>query len=499
MSIVDRIEAQIATRGDRVALVHGERTLSYAALDAAANSLARAILDTDGELVPICAVPGMGRIIAAFASLRAGRAYVPIDVGLHDAGIRDLLAHTQARCVVVDATTEPRLRGLAADNITLIDIRTCDAAPLAPRPAIRRAPNALAYLRYTSGSTGAPKGVMHTQRSAQFLAQKFCDTLSLTPEDRVTVFGAFWHSMILGTLMTGGQLHLFDLQRDGLRTVAAGLARQQVTAIVTTPVSFRAIATALGGATRLNSVHWLSLSGEPVTRLDLGLARKFLAASCRVLNGYGSSEFDHIASGILTETDFDTRGVPAGFPLPGIEVCLVDAKGQQVAPGTPGEIAVRCAAMSAGYWRNPELTRAVFRTDGPASTSGLYRTGDIGRFGDDGRLYVLGRTDSQIKLRGFRVLPEEIESALLNHPDVAAAAVRAFGEPPENPRLAAFIVPTPGAVADAHKLRSYARERLPDYMVPAIFLACKSLPMTAGGKLDRNALPDPRHSLSGEP
>lgn len=486
-SIVQRIEAQARDHGDRVALVQYTNQMRYADLNRAANGVARSLDGYAGSIVPICMTPGIPRIVAALGVLKAGRAYAPIDPGLHDNGLRELVLHTQGMMVLTDTAMARRL-ALTGDGPRSIDIHEAMDAGSDENPPCRTTPEDLAYVRYTSGSTGAPKGVMHTLQSATFLADTFCRSLDLIPDDRVTLFRPYWHSLVLGVLALGAEIHLFDLQTEGIRVVSEGVRSQGVTAIVTLPSVFRQIAMGLAAGQPATRVRWLSLSGEPPTRQDLDLANQHLGPQCRVMNGFGSSEFDHICSGIITPEDVNTGPIPAGPPLPGIDVRIVDEGGREVKKGMTGEVTVRCPAMSAGYWRRPDLNRSVFGVDNPATGVSFYRTGDVGRFGDDGRLLVLGRVDNQIKIRGHRLLAEEVEAILTTHPNIAAAGVCAMQDQHDETILIACVVLVHEQDIEVASLHAFARARLPDYMVPARILVQTSLPMTTAGKLDRGAL-----------
>ena len=304
----------------------------------------------------------------------------------------------------------------------------------------------------------------------------------------MTPLSTYWHSLVLGVLALGAEIHLFDLQAEGIRAVAEGIRRQGVTAIVTLPSVFRQIALGLAAGPPAKDVRWLSLSGEPPARQDLDLAGQHLGPDCRVMNGFGSSEFDHICSGVITWADFDIAGLPAGPPLPSIDVQIVGDDGKEVKTGISGEVTVRCPAMSAGYWRRPDLNRAVFGVDDPAQGVSFYRTGDIGRFSNDGRLVVLGRVDNQIKIRGHRLLAEEVEAILTTHPDIAAAGVCVVQGSLDQAILVAYVVCPRAKDFEAASLRAFVRVHLPDYMVPARIFVRTSLPMTAAGKLDRGGL-----------
>jgi len=486
-SIVQRIEAQARDHGDRVALVQYSNQMRYRELNRAANGVAQSLDEHAGTVVPICMTPGVPRVVAALGILKSGRAYAPIDPGLHDEGLRELVFHTQGTVVLTDVGMARRL-ALIGNGLRSIDVQKAMDEGADENPPRSTAPEDLAYIRYTSGSTGAPKGVMHTQRSATFLADTFCRSLDLVSDDRVTLFRPYWHSLVLGVLALGAEIHLFDLQTEGIRVVSEGIRSQGVTAIVTLPSVFRQIAMGLAAGQPATRARWLSLSGEPPTRQDLDLANQHLGPQCRVMNGFGSSEFDHICSGIITPEDFNTGLIPAGRPLPGIDVRIVDEDGREVKKGMTGEVTVRCPAMSAGYWRRPDLNHTVFGVDNPATGVSFYRTGDVGRFGDDGRLLVLGRVDNQIKIRGHRLLSEEVEAVLTTHPDIAAAGVCTMQSQHDEAILIAYVVLAHSQDVEVASLQAFARSHLPDYMVPSRIFVRTSLPMTTAGKLDRGAL-----------
>ena len=427
------------------------------------------------------------RIVAALGVLKAGLAYVPIDPALHDAGRRDLAIHADALCILTDQA----LRNDFGPSQRTIDIGAITTTGPNGNPGIHPGLDANAYLRYTSGSTGSPKGVLHNHRAALGQALAFVETVDLRADDRLCCLSFFPHVLILGTLAIGAALHIVDPTRDGLRQIGASLRRGRVSMLSCFPSMLRSLSPALLADGGVPDMRTISFSGEPVTADDMNLARRCMPTGGIAINNYGSSEFVQIASYPMTTDMPPGASVPVGKAPSGVELRLIDADGQIVPPGGVGEITIRAAFMSSGYWKRPDLTRAVFGGDTPQDGKTAYRTGDIGRMASDGVVTVLGRVDNQIKIRAFRITPEEIEAVLSTHPAVAAVAVRPYTDAHGTSLLAAFIVPEQGKVMDVAGLRAHARAHLPPHMVPTAFIALAALPQTTGGKLDRAALADP--------
>lgn len=496
--LITRLAALAETRGDWPALIGDRETLTFRALNSAVDRMAhglRARLGTSPAIVALCLPRNVARLVAALAILKAGHAYVPIDPALHGAGRRDLVAHADAVAVLTDAS----LGASFGSNHAVIDIATLyasensDGNSVGPAgdTAMYPGPEAMAYIRYTSGSTGAPKGVVHNHRAAYGQSMAYADATRIRPTDRLCCLSFFPHPIILGTLLSGAAFVAVDPVNLGLRGILDRLRRDQVSILSITPSALRALATALGAAPALPDLRCIALNGEPVTAADINRALRHVAPGGTAINNCGTSEFTQVASHHIGAPVPDGSAVPVGCPPAGVELRLLDADGAPVPDGTRGEIAVRAAFMSSGYWKRPDLTRAIFGSDTPQDGRADYRTGDIGRRDTDGLLYLLGRVDNQIKLRGHRVTPEEIEAVLRQHQAVADVAVGPFANEAGEMMLAAFIVAVPDATMDPTGLREHARAHLPPYMIPAVFIALDSLPLTVGGKLDRAALTPP--------
>jgi acyl-coenzyme A synthetase/AMP-(fatty) acid ligase len=333
--------------------------------------------------------------------------------------------------------------------------------------------------------------VLHNHHAALGQGYAFVESLNLNAGDRLCCFTFFPHALVLGTLMTGAALHIVDRMSEGLRAIAARLRQDRVTVLSSFPSMLRSLSVVLLPGGRLADLRTITFSGEPITASDINLALRLMPEGGIATNNYGSSEFVMIASHSVRGALPDSDVVPSGRPLSGVEVRLVDARGDPVPNGETGEITVRAPFMSSGYWKNPDLTREIFGSATPQDGKTYYHTGDVGLVDSTGIITVLGREDNQIKLRAHRITPEEIEAVLLRHPTIAAAAVRAFTDEQGRSSLVAYLVSAPDAVVEPAVLRAFAQRHLPTYMVPSAFLPIEALPQTVGGKLDRAALPHP--------
>ncbi len=474
---------------DAVALVDGDVHWTYGRLAGAASAWAQA-LRARGVGPEVRVGVRMGRsahLVAAILAVHlAGGAYVPMDP---------------------DYPAE-RLAFLAADAAVAFTLTDDDVPPVAAGAAasdwVDPAPDDLAYVIYTSGSTGKPKGVEVTQRHVARLLDATAG-FGFGPDDVWTLFhaSAFDFSVweLWGALAHGGRLVIVqaDVARDPA-AFAALVRAEGVTVLNQTPSAFRRLSEALAPApVPLRAVIF---GGEA---LDVRILAGWFAAhggvgysGPRMVNMYGITETTvHVTAGDIGPADLDgpassaaegRRGTRIGRPLADLGVYLLDAGGEPVPPGVPGEIHVAGAGVARGYLGRPELTAARFVPD-PFGTGRLYRSGDRARWLPDGTLEFLGRVDDQVKIRGYRIEPGEIEAALMAHPEVLAAVVVAREDVACDRRLVAYVVPGLGELPT--DLRGWLTARLPAHMVPAAFVALPVLPLTAHGKLDRQALPAP--------
>jgi amino acid adenylation domain len=493
--IPQRWSTWAARAPDAPAVVDGTVSLSYAELDAWSDRLAARLAMAGirpGDRVGVCLVRSPGLIAALLAVLKAGAAYVPLDRA--EPRIAAMLADARPSAVVCAPQDAPLLSKHGIRLLHPADDRA-DSATSAHR-AWRRPeghPEDLAYLMYTSGSTGLAKAVMVEHRNVTNLVTE-PGYVRITPADRllqlapVTFDAATFE--IWGALLNGACLvlapprglcaaDLRELVQDSRITVlwlTAALFHQQIDQEMET---FRGLHTVLAGGDVLSVRHVRTL-------------RETLP-ECRIVNGYGPTETTTFACCHLVGQDEElTRAVPIGRPIQNVTARVLDPGLREVPVGEAGELCIGGAGVSRGYWARPELTAERFVADpfGPDPDGRLYRTGDLARQRPDGVIEFLGRMDDQFKLRGYRIEPGEIENVLAGFPGVRQAAAALRTNHLGDRRLVAWVVLACTAV-DRRALRRFAAERLPGHMVPSVFVPVESLPVTRNGKVDRPALPDP--------
>ncbi|HEY7767287.1 amino acid adenylation domain-containing protein, partial [Longimicrobium sp.] len=480
---------QAARTPDAPALRFAGRTTTYAELEGSANRLARHLqgLGVGSESrVGLCLERTPQMLVAMLGILKAGGAYVPLDPAYPADRLEYMLEDAGAAVVVTQASLAERLP-LGLDRV-LVD---SEAARIAARPD--DAPESgveagnLAYVLYTSGSTGRPKGVQVEHRSASQIVHFLRDVVRA--EDRAAVLGSTSVSFdvsvgeVFGTICWGGTLVLVESVLELPR-----VAEEGVRLVVTVP-SAAAELLRTGGIPQ--SVRAFNLAGEA---LPAWLARELYARpeTERVLNLYGPTE-DTVYSTWSTVEPGAER-VRIGRPVANSRAYVLDPVGGPAPVGVAGELCLGGAGTARGYHGRPELTAERFVPDALAPEAGarMYRTGDRARWLASGELEYLGRIDQQVKVRGFRIEPGEIEAALRTHPAVGEAVVAARADGSGGVRLVAYHLAAEGmARPEAAQLRAWLRERLPDAMVPGAFVALDTFPLTPSGKVDRLALPAP--------
>ncbi|NUS59015.1 MAG: amino acid adenylation domain-containing protein, partial [Streptomycetaceae bacterium] len=501
--------AQARQTPDRTALAYGTDSLTYALLDARANRLAHALRARGAgpeDLVALALPRSLDLVVAILAVLKTGAAYLPLDPDAPAERLALILDDARPALLVVDdAAGAPR--GIA--TVALGDPgmgRELEEHP-ADAPAVAAGPDHAAYVIYTSGSTGRPKGVVVTHRNVVRLFDRTEPWFGFGADDVWTLFhsSAFDFSVweLWGALLHGGRLVVvpFETTRSPGRFLRL-LADEGVTVLNQTPSAFHQLMQAdrddpdTGRRLKLRTVVFGGEALDP-TRLRDWYARHDDQAPVLV-NMYGITETTvHVTYAALDRGHAaDGTGSVIGGPIPDLRLYVLDAALRPVPAGVPGELYVAGGGLARGYLDRPGLTAERFVADPYAAEPGtrMYRSGDIVRWRADGGGFILeyaGRGDQQVKVRGFRIEPGEIEAVLAAHPDVADAAVVARREDADDTRLVAYLVAETGATVDVAAVREHARGRLPHYMLPSAVVVLDALPLTVNGKLDRAALPVP--------
>jgi amino acid adenylation domain-containing protein len=504
-SIPERFEQQARQYPDRLVIDTGSRQLTYTALNEAANRVAWALMASrQPRDQPVAILLGQGPqcIATMLGVLKAGHFYVPLDPAYPLPRLTYMLEDSQAGLLITDSQHLPRAHELAPAGSQVLHIDRLAADPAAENPRLSIGPDGLACLLYTSGSTGQPKGVMHTHRSVLHMTMVATNALRLCAEDRLVLlyspsFLAATRAIHLAVL-NGAALFPFSVRDEGLAHFGTWLTRKGITVYYSIPTVFHHFMQILQDDAAFPSVRLIWLSGESIDPRDVALYRKHFSPDCVFIPFYGAAE----APGpvpmyfIDTKTRLSGQNVPLGYTAAGAEVLVCDEDGAEVGNNRTGEIAVKSRYLASGYWRQPGLTQAVFRPDPSGGEARIYYTGDLARRLPDGCLEHLGRKDWQVKIRGYRIDVLEVERVLLEMPAITEAAVMPWEFQDRDTRLAAYVVEARGAGVTASEVRRFLRAKLPEYMVPAVFIRLPALPLMPGGKVDRRALPPPNEAMS---
>jgi amino acid adenylation domain-containing protein len=504
------IEQQAERSGAAVAVVFEDTRLPYAELERRANQLAHYLRGhgvSHDDIVGVLMERSTEMVVALFGILKAGAAYLPLDPSYPQERLRYMIDDAGLGLIISHQAVEAMLPALLPDS-SPIDVLLLDAewAAVAAQPTtamgVHAAPDNLAYVLYTSGSTGQPKGVMITQGALCNHMLWMHERFPLTATDAVlqkTPFSfdasvwEFWAPLLAGARLV--------LARPGGHQDAAYLVevmeRERVTRLQGVPTLLRMLVSEgeLERCTQLREVY----SGGEVLRRDLAESLLRARSELKLYNLYGPTEttIDTTWAEAERERVWAGEEVGIGQPIANVQLYVLDEE-MQVAPlGMVGELYIGGEGLARGYLKRPALTAERFVPHPYSTQAGarLYRTGDLVRWREGGELEYLGRMDVQVKLRGFRVELGEIEARLSEHPSVKECAVNVVELGPDDTRLVAYVVGRETGALDRNKLRSFLKENLPDYMVPSVFVSLEKMPLTPSGKIDRRGLPaiEPLH------
>jgi amino acid adenylation domain-containing protein len=491
-----RFEALAANAPGRTAVTSSHGALTYGELITGAEQLAsrlRACGVGPEMVVGLCVPRSAAMLVGAIGILKSGAAYLPIDPSEPEARSEAMLTDAGVSVLVTKHSLNWKT-GKGSRRVVLLDnmggLVVPAIGPDCERNEALAGPNNLAYVIYTSGSTGTPKGVEITHESLSNLVSWHQGAFQITPKDRASCVArvgfdaSVWE--MWPYLTAGASLHVpEDDKLNDPEALQAWLISQGITiGFVPTPMAERLLALSWPPDATLrimltggDALHVYPPPGLPFT----------------LINNYGPTECAVVAtSGVIPATRSANGLPPIGRPIANTKVYLLDEDLAEVPAGTPGEMYIGGVGVARGYRNRPDLTAQRFIPN-PFDAAGgrLFRTGDRAQYLPDGQLAFLGRVDEQIKIRGFRIEPSEIIAVLDDHPSVAQSVVVPREVTPGDLRLVAYVVPNGEPLPTCAGLREFLGARLPDYMLPAMFVRLDTMPLTPNGKVDRAALPVP--------
>ena len=494
-------EEQVERTPEATAVVFEDQQLTYRELNNRANQLAHYLrkLGVGPEvLVGICVERSIEMVVGLLGILKAGGAYVPLDPSYPTERLGFMLKDSGSPVLITQQALVDVFIGHTGKIISLDTDWKKIGQGNKGNLVLETSSDSLAYVIYTSGSTGQPKGVAVSHRAVNRLVMN-TDYVQVTPADVIAQasnvsFDAATFE-IWGALLNGARLVLTT--KDTLlspRSLSTAIERHGITTLFLTTALFNQMVEQIPAA--LGKLRNLLFGGEAV---DPQRVKELLRSGSpkHLLHVYGPTETTTFASWYwVRDVAENATTVPIGRPIANTEIYVLDPQLNPVPVGVVGELHIGGDGLARGYLNCPELTveRFIANPFSSDSTSRLYKTGDLARYLPDGNIEFLGRTDHQVKIRGYRIELGEIETALAQHPSLRETVVVAREDATGDRRLIAYIVPGQSGYPSDHALRSFLKQRLPDYMIPSHFVSLNYLPLTPSGKIDRSALPPPSES-----
>ena len=490
--MIATLEGLATKSADAIAIDAPGEALSYRSLWQAVcrlRSQIESIAETNASIAILLPI-GAAYVVAVFAVLASRRIGLLLDQRFPDD--RNAAIAAVAGVDVVLAASELGDAWVWRNVATVNSAAAFDQAVAAVAPRDALALDEPAFILCTSGSTGLPKAIVHSQRTMLHWARTVADAMHLTPEDRVlsvsspSNLGGF--VALLACALTGASMQMLDVASLGLGALINVLETRPVTILRAAPSFLRSLARVPGAAAAMARLRLLQLFGEPLWKADLAELRRILPAGCLIRSTYGSTEASGLSWFAGDPDDYDPLRVATGILMPDTTALVVADDGHPCPPGEAGELVIRSKYNALGEWREGRILGGMFEPAAPDDSSRTYRTGDIARFHPDGVFVVLGRKDRMLKINGQRVEPGEVEAALRRSPEVAEAAVLPYDLAGAT-RLVAFAIPAANAGPDlANRLKADLQSVLPRFMTPSRILLLSGMPRLPGGKVDAQRL-----------
>jgi non-ribosomal peptide synthetase component F len=497
-TIQRRFSRIVETYGHRPAVIESACETSYTLLEALSDCVSQAITERIGpEPEPVALMYRAGRdyFAAQLAVLKSRKFFASLDGEWDTTRLAAVIRHLGVRMILCDSHVEAVARTLAAaiSGGIVLNTATMERASATPRVPEQGSPDDIAAVIYTSGSTGSPEGVVVTHRCLMHMAMLRTETSGLNQEDRILqichLSSVASLSEILSAFMNGASLLPFDLRRSGAVRLGHFLRQERISICSFIPVVFRLLLSGLPDGGTLPDVRLVSLSGDRIVRRDFLEFRKHFSRACVLRTALGASE-----TMVYTQYNMDHDYVPsreilpAGCPLSGMDVLIVDENRTELESGHVGEIVVKSNYLASGYWRNEPLTFERFSASGDDARCRLYFTGDIGYFDSDGCLNHVGRKDARVKIHGKFVLLTEIEEFILGLDGIDQAVVAATRDFLGDNSLVVFYAAAHENPASPLDIKRALNVRFPRELMPKKILRLESLPISERNKIDRRQL-----------
>lgn len=490
-----RLEELARSRPDFVALKNDATQYTFAAFDGLANHVARELRSRipDREaLIAVWSTEPALQLIFTFGVWKAGLTAVILDTRDTETRLHRVLDHAGVDAVIAD-TGSAREASRVAASATVLQIDPRGAAATAPDADV--APDAPALIVFTSGSEGEPRGVVRTHRGLLLESRYHGSELEMRSEDRVAQLLPLNFSSGLGKALTsvvrGATLCFYDILSQGLEPFYEWVQREGITVLPSPIAFFRRVLHHASRPDTLASCRYVVLGGDKVFRSDVENFRRVFPRECLLVHTYGTTECGVIARHVIRGDTTVADLVPLGTGVEDKEIRILSHGLREMPVDEMGQIAVLGSNLPPGYWKDPEATERKYKSSPDNDGRRMYLTGDVGKIGEDGQLYLYRRNDKQLKVRGYRVDLSEIEAVLNSDEHVVHAVVMTSEEEGNEPKIVAYV--TLSGAPEEHKALTHALKQrtagsLPTYMVPDEFVVLDIIPTTPGGKTDRRTL-----------
>lgn len=495
--IAARFEKQVEKYGDHIAVESNGNHLSYTALNHKANQLAHTILkkSSTSKRIALLLEHDESCVIGMLGCLKAGFGYVPIDIGDPLSRIKYITNDAACNIIIYTKKSAEKVAQLKAEcpHIESIELSEAFLEENTQNPALQIHPSTDAYVLYTSGSTGNPKGVMQNQRNVLHYIRVYTNNVHINEKDNLSLFSTYTFDAsvkdIYGAILNGATICIYSIPQRGIQSLANWFDAEQVSIIHMVPTIYRYFLKSLSADATLNSIRLIDLGGEACYKSDIDLFKKHFSKDAFLVNDYGPTEATIVSQNFISHDTEITKGnVPLGTIVTETEVFLLGENNERKGVYEKGEITFRSEYLSLGYLNLTERTNAVFITNFENEGDRIYKSGDIGLLLPTGEIEFLNRKDTQVKYNGVRIELSEIEYHLEQIEGIREAIV-AVKNLDDKAYITAYIAYTNHV--DISTIKKALQEKIPTYMIPGIYIEMETFPLTRTGKIVKKELPQP--------